>query len=141
MTALASGSGREFERWTYHLFPLKNGTKAWRGGAACIDLTTGKVVPATGTTNLLHIGRFERDADASGGEVFVNVNLGMEIEVMWWANDTVAPATAADIGKTAYFIDDQTVSIDGTGRSICGRIWAVNTAAKLVAVQKVNPAP
>lgn len=38
-------------------------------------------------------------------------------------NDTVAPVLATNLGDEVYFADNQTVSVDGTGRSKAGRAW------------------
>lgn len=124
------------ERWTHHLFPLAIGNKSFKNGLATIDLSTGKCEPGHVESDLVVIGKFDEAIDATLVETPVNVNLGMEIEIEWWANDTVSPVTAAMLLSMCYVLDDQTVSSDGSGRSIAGRIWAVDTL-KGVAVQKV----
>lgn len=136
MTALTRERMSNFERWTYHLFTLAVGNKAFKNGLACIDLSTGKCEPGHIESDLVYIGKFAETIDASLAEASVNVNLGMEIEVEWWNNDTVSPVLAASLLSTAYILDDQTVSADGSGRSAAGRVWAVD-ALKGVAIQKV----
>jgi hypothetical protein len=140
VTALLQPKMSLTERWTYHLFPLAVGNKAWNNGMCGIDLSTGKVEPAHVESDLFIIGRFAEDMDATLGEKQVNVNLGMELEVEWWANDTGAPVTAAMVGSLCYAHDDQTVSSDGSGKSIAGRVWLVD-AVKGVAVQKLDSLP
>jgi hypothetical protein len=125
------------ERWTFKQFPLASGKKAYKGGIAVIKQSTGKCEPASAAAGLLHIGKFAESIDASAAEKLVNVDLGLEIEVCWWTNDTTAPVTADKVGSICYLLDDQTVSIDGTSRSIAGRVWAVD-ATKGVAVQKLG---
>lgn len=126
-----------FERWTYHLFPLTVGTKAWKGGIAVLDTATGKVKPGVTGTGLLYIGRFAESVDASAAEKPVNVDLSPEIEVVWWNNDTGGAITATMVGGPAYVLDDQTVTATATGRSLAGRVWAVD-ALRGVAVQRVS---
>lgn len=123
------------ERWTHHLFPLAVGNKGWKNGIATIDLSTGKCEPGHVESDLFYIGKFDETIDATLAETMINVNLGMEIEIEWWANDTVSPVTAAMLCSVCYILDDQTVSSDGSGRSTAGRIWAVDSV-KGVAVQK-----
>jgi len=127
VTALVRERMSNFERWTYHLFNLAVGNKALKNGMACIDLSTGKCEPGHAESDLVYIGKFAETVDASLAETPVNVNLGMEIEVEWWANDTISPVLAASLLSTAYILDDQTVSADGSGRSVAGRVWAVDT--------------
>jgi hypothetical protein len=141
MTALTQEKMRSFERWTYHLFPLAAGTKAFKHGAIGIDRTTGKVKPAAAGATLLMIGIAAETVDATAGEKLINVNLGTEIEVEWWAN--AGGITAANVGSIAYFADDQTVTITAGGMT-AGRIWAVEGAR--VAVENLRmrgdvPAP
>lgn len=140
MTALLRERQGSFERWTYHLFPLASGNKAWRGGMAGIDLSTGKVEPMHAEADLFYIGTFAENMDATSAEKFVQVNLGMEIEVRWWANDSGSPVAADDVGQLCYAADDQTVSMDGTGRPVAGRVWLVDTSQG-VAVQKLEAIP
>ena len=127
---------RDFERWTYHLFTLASGKKAFKHGIAALNLATGKVEPGAAAA-LLVIGVFDQSVDATGGDKPVNVNLCTEIEVEWWAND--GGIAAANVGSLAYAVDDNTVT--KTANACCvGRIWAVSTT-RGVAVQKLPMAP
>jgi hypothetical protein len=131
MTALSKGRARIFDRWTHRQFPLAVGNKAWKGGQAAIDLSTGKVEPAHAELDLFLIGTFDEDIDATSAEALVNVNLGMEIEVEWLEND--GSVLVSQVGNLCYALDDQTVSINGAGKSVSGRVWAVESQG--VAVQ------
>ena len=126
------------ERWTYKEFPLAAGSKAYRNGIACIDLTSGKVVPGQAGDTLLAIGTFEEDCDATAGEKLVNVNLGIEIEVWWWVNSGSGALAASDVGGLCYIEDDQTVTATSVGNSLAGRVWAVDPTMG-VAVQRLTP--
>ncbi len=136
MTALANERMSGVERWTHKQFPLAVGNKAWKGGIATIDLSTGKCEPGHVESDLANLGKFNETVDATAAEKLVDVDLGMEIEVVWWANDAVSPVTAAMLLSLCYIMDDQTVSSDGSGRSAAGRVWAVDSV-RGVAVQKV----
>lgn len=132
MTALAKEKTRSVERWTFRQFPLAITNKAWKHGSVGIDLSTGKVEPAHAESDLLIIGVAAETIDATSVEKQLNVNLGMEIEVEWWASSGIA---ATDIGKLAYFQDDQTVYLT-TGGCVAGRIWAYDSV-KGAAIQKL----
>jgi len=138
VTALIQERMSLIERWTHHLFTLASGNKAYKGGLACMDLSTSKVEPGHVESDLVWIGKFDETVDASLADKEVNVDLGTEIEVVWWANDTVSPVLSTNLLSTCYILDDQTVSADGTSRSVAGRVWAVD-AVKGVAVQKLGP--
>lgn len=128
------------ERWTHKQFPLAVGNKAFKGGFATIDLSTGKCEPGHIESDLAAIGKFNETVDATLVEKLVDVDLGTEIEVVWWANDTVSPVTAAMLLSVAYILDDQTVSSDGSGRSVAGRVWGVDSV-RGVAIQKIGVSP
>lgn len=134
MTALSDKTMTRFERWGYREFTLTATKVAYQGGLCAIKLGTGKVVPATGASDELVIGRFAQSKDATSAALPVNVNLGTEIEVQWLANGS--SITANDIGSVVYAIDDQTASLNpkSTGASALGRVFAVDSTLG-VAVQ------
>jgi hypothetical protein len=143
MTAAVNQRQQIIERWTHHLFPLLVGTRAWKGAACGLDPLTGKVQPmAAGLVDLVHIGTFDEDLDATGAEWPVQVDLGMEIELRRYANDTGTAVDPADVGALCNFLDDQTVTM-GAG-PIAGRVWHVDPVLG-VAVEKLAfsalPAP
>lgn len=139
MTALAAARMLTRERWTRRNFTLASGNVAYQGGIACIDLSTGKVEPGHAETDLLVIGTFARSVDATSADKAVDVDLGREIEVIWYANDATSIAST-DIGSLCYVKDDQSVTITPTGASIAGRIWAVDST-RGVAVEKLQAVP
>ncbi len=142
MSALATEKARRFETWKHHLFLLAAGSKAYKGGIACIDLSavsTSKVVPGSSSPTLLKIGIFDETIDATAAAQYVNVDLEREITVEWYSNGAAGNAVAAtDVGRDAYVIDDQTVGIAGAGRCLAGRIWAFDSVRNAVAVEKVH---
>jgi hypothetical protein len=123
------------ERWTHHLFPLAAGNKAWKGGAAGIDPGTGKVEPMSAQADLVYIGNFDEEIDATAGDTMVNVDLGTEIEVRRYLNDTGSAVDAGDVGSLCNFLDDQTVSM--AAGPVAGRVWDVHPTLG-VAVQKLQ---
>ena len=109
---------------------LASGNKAYHNGRACIS--GGKAVPASSAPGLVPIGKFVTNpadlVDATSGDMTVSVDFEEEHFCEWWANATSSDAVAAtDIGKMAYMLDDQTVTITSTGRSPAGRIWGVDS--------------
>lgn len=135
MTALTQGRQQIIERWTHHLFPLAAGNKAFKGGAAGIDPSTGKVEPMHAEADLIYIGNFDEEIDATAAEAMVNIDLGMEIEVRRYATAGTDPVAATDVGSLCNFLDDQTVTMDAGPTA--GRVWDVH-ATYGVAVQKLD---
>lgn len=140
MTLLADSKPRRFEIWKHKTFTLASGTKAFKGGRACLN-TSGKVVPATSTTGLLAIGVFDENVDATAADKPVSIDLEKEITVERFANATDGGAAAStSVGSVAYMLDDATVTMTSTGRSIAGRVWDVSTT-KGVAIEKLEQVP
>lgn len=135
MAALTSERRIREETWAYKTFKLPTGKTAFKGGIAVLDQSIGKAIPAEGQTDLFPLGLFaETVVNASGADMDVDVQLFKERRVRWFANDATNPVTATDLGKDVAMVDDQTVSILATGRSILGTAWAVD-ATKGVAVE------
>lgn len=136
MTALAKARPITEARWKYKQFTLASGHIGYQGGAAVLDKTSGKVVPGALGTTFQYLGLFAETVDATAGDALINVNLIDEIALIWFANGTSSDAVAAtNVGSDCYFLDDNTVSILATGKSVAGRVMAVDTV-KGVAVQK-----
>lgn len=140
--ALTQSGMLKQERWKQHLFPLSAGETAWKGGMACLDTSSGEVVPGQASTTLIPIGVFAQDKDnsAGGSAIPVNVDLFYEITVTWWVNDTGTAVVSSDVGGNCYILDDNTVTGDNSGASIAGRVWLVDTV-KGVAVEALHGTP
>ncbi len=126
--ALSAERRLRSETWAYKKFPLPTATTAYKGGVAVYDQSAGKVIPAAGQTDLTPIGTFEETiANTSGADKMIAVRLFREVRVTWFKNDGTNPVLSTDIGKSVYMVDDETVSILSTGRSILGQAWAIDT--------------
>lgn len=125
---------RSFDRWTFRRFPLAIGNKAWKHAAVGIDLSTGKVEPMHVESDLLYIGLAAETVDATSAEKPLNVNLGREIEIDYFVSGGGIALT--DLGKVAYFADDQTLTLT-PGGSVAGRIWDYQ-AALGVGIEKLG---
>lgn len=139
MTALSQGRQQIVERWTHHLFILAATFKAYKGGAVGLDATTGKVQPmSAAAADLIYIGNFDEEIDATEADALVQVDLGMEVEVRRYENDAGSLVDAADVGAVCNFLDDQTVTM-GAG-PVAGRVWHVDPVLG-VAVEKLQFVP
>lgn len=141
MTAAAADRSRKQHVWKHRTFTLTSGTKAFKGAACVLVLATGKVKPGVAGMGLMFLGVFDETIDATSAEKEVSVDLLREVVVEWFVNATSTNAVAAtDVGKRAFFVDDQTVGILADNRTLAGRIWGVDTN-KGVAVEKLDDAP
>lgn len=109
---------------------VKNGYTLYIGGIVCSD-TTGYGVPGASATGLRPIGVCREAAFGVPGEsaalgsagatgsVVANVAVGQFL----LNNDTTNPLTQADLYKTCWMVDDQTVcgAGGGAGKSPLGR--------------------
>jgi hypothetical protein len=136
MTALLKERQNRHKTIGSYTFPLAVGTKAWQGGKAGGDRSTGKVEPMHGEGDLLYLGIFEETVDATSAEKMVSVDCSPEKFARWWANDGSIAIT--DRFNLCYSIDDQTVGKSGS--AVAGRIWDVDSV-KGVLVEGLQTPP
>lgn len=118
--------------WGYKQLTLTAAEVAVKGHVACIDLATGLVVSGQASTTLLPIGLFAENMTGDGTKK-VNVRLFEEIKGFWLDNDSAPNAVdAGDVGNSCYLKDSTTVSMLSTGRSLAGRVLAVDSSGVLV---------
>ena len=89
-----------------------------------VVISAGYAAKGSAAENLVCIGRAEEQVDNSSGaagDKTIQVRAGKAFR---WKNATAAAdkVVAADIGKSAYIVDEETVSKTATGRSKAGRI-------------------
>lgn len=107
--------------------PVLAATTIYGGSLVCLN-AAGWAVPGATDTTLIAVGRAEFRADNSAG---ANGDLTVEVRrgVFRFKNSSAGDAiTRAEIGDTAYIVDDETVAkTDGTGtRSAAGTIRDVD---------------
>ena len=144
MTALSQSRARRFETWKYKTFTLASGNVAYKHGAAFFNPATGKVQVATssvGTIGLVFLGLFAEDKDATSADKTVTIVFTEEKILERFVNGTSTHAIAStDVGKDAYFLDDQTLTILSAGRTLAGRIWDVDSTNG-VAIERRSAEP
>lgn len=117
-------------RFKNKAFPLNASTKAWQGGIACLDTSTGHVTKGQAGTTFKKIGEFAETVDNSAGgdgALSVLVSLDREVVARWYDNDSGTAVTAANVGSDCYILDDHTVTGASSGNSVAGRVWAVDS--------------
>jgi len=112
--------------WSYQDFVLPNSLVAVKGELACIDTSDGEIALGGVSTTLLPIGLFNESVTGDGSKS-VTVRLFREGKFFWFANDTDTPVAGSDRGNECYILDGRTVTMDSTGKSKAGRVWAVDS--------------
>lgn len=107
-------------------FPVAAATKIYAGALVALN-AAGDAVPGATATTLTAVGRADEQVDNTGaaGAKTVAVRKG----VFRFDNSAAGDAiTKAEIGDSAYIVDDETVAgTDGTGtRSVAGTIVDVD---------------
>lgn len=106
---------------------VKAATKIWHGAMAGVG-ADGFAVPMSTATTLKCLGMAKETADNSAGADGA-INVRISAGVFRWDNSAAGDAiTRADIGATAYAVDDHTVAkTNGTNtRSAAGVIFDVD---------------
>ena len=138
MTALSAERMLTHNVFSSRKFTLAASNAAYKGGIACIDLSTGRVERGHVETDLFYIGVFAETKASSASEQQVLVNLQREVIAYWFINGSSIDDT--DIGSLCYIDDDQTVSTTASGKSYAGRIWDVDTTLGVL-VERLEAVP
>lgn len=135
MTALATDRNTRRRSGVLFSDPVAAATTIFEGALVCLN-AAGNAVPGSTATTLIARGvacaRVDNSAGAAGDKLVES-----EAGVFQFANSAAADEiTRAEIGDTAYIVDDQTVAkTDGTStRSAAGKIVDVDAAGVWVQV-------
>jgi len=134
MTAQTKDTPRKERDGKVFVDPVEEAVTIFAGALVCLN-AAGNAVPGSTALNLTARGVAKRRADnAAGADGAVSVE--SEKGVFHFMNDGGDPIDRADIGGTAYIVDDQTVAAtDGTGtRSAAGTIEDVDATGVWVRI-------
>lgn len=125
MTALAADRNTPTRENTFYRDPVAAATTIYAGALVCLD-ASGNLVPGSVSTTLIARGRADENVDNSAGAAG-DLSCTSRKGVFKFAND--GTIDRANIGDTAYIVDDQTVA-DNNGsstRSAAGTIVDVES--------------
>lgn len=112
-------AGQDFE------YPVAAATKIFAGGLVVLD-SSGNAEPGSTATGKRVVGRAEETADNTAGDAG-DMTVKVKSGVFPWGNSEGADeVTQADIGSTAFIVDDETVSRLSSGKSAAGLIVDVD---------------
>ncbi len=105
--------------------PVAANTRIFKGGFVCLN-AAGYLVPASDTAGLRCIGVARDGSDNSTGAAGDNA-----VVVVTQGSIVVGKSGAvnADLGKTAFCLDDETVALSGTNSITAGVILGVEDSA------------
>ena len=129
MSALTSDRNTPYRDGDVVAVGVAAGAKIFAGSLVCAN-ATGFAVPGSVSATQTYLGRADEgvnNVDGIDGGRTVNV---LRKRAFLWANSAADLVTQADLGKTCYVVDDQTVAkTNGTGtRSAAGRVLEVTPA-------------
>ncbi len=111
-----------------HLLPYKvaAGAKIFAGALVCLN-AAGFLVPGSISSTLTYVGRAEDFVDNTAGVDGDKVVLVRRRKAFKFVNSGTDPVGQADMNKTVYVVDDQTVAkTNGAGaRSAAGRLVGI----------------
>lgn len=99
------------------------GAIVYQGGMVALD--GGFAAPGAEGENLACVGvafATVDNSDGADGDREADCRAG----IYHFDNDATSPVTIADVGADCFMVDDHTVSKDGTGRSVAGKIKKVD---------------
>lgn len=110
-------------------YPMDALAQIWQGGIVALD-ATGYAVPGATATTLIAVGVAQESKLA--GSVDGDTNIQVHIGVFHLNVDSTFAQTA--VGSICYIVDDQTVSLNASGKSIAGTVAAVDADGAWVAM-------
>lgn len=126
MTALGSAYDARRKDGALVLYPLGAGVHIRKGGLLAVASATGLVQPAADSGGLVFVGVAYEESDNTGGAAGAKSVRVLKTGIYTYAKTA---AVQTDTGKTAFVVDDGTVSTAPTTDSfICGIVTGVPDA-------------
>jgi hypothetical protein len=126
MTALTSSYDARRKDGALVRYPLGAGVHVRKGGLLTAAAATGLVQPATDSAGVVFVGVAYEESDNTLGLAGAQAVRVLKTGVFTYAKTAAAQT---DVGKTAFVVDDNTVSTAATTDSIaCGIVVGVPDA-------------
>ena len=97
-------------------------------GSLVVANATGYAAPGSAVAGLIALGRAEEYVNNNPGADGAKLVRVRRKKAFLFANSTTDPVVQADIGKSCYIQDDQTVCHTATGKSIAGTVVGLEAA-------------
>jgi len=108
--------------------PVATNTKIYAGALVALN-ASGYATPGAVATTLTYLGRAEEQADNTGGANGAKTVNVRRKKAFKWKNHGADAIVQADLGKTCYIVDDETVAkTDGTAtRAAAGKVVGLDS--------------
>lgn len=109
--------------------PIAANVKIFAGALVAAN-ATGYATPGATATTLTYLGRAEEYVDNTGGADGAKTVMVRRGRAFKFANSAGDAVTQAELGKTCYIVDDETVSKSNAGgntQSAAGKVVGVET--------------
>ncbi|MBT0664773.1 hypothetical protein KI809_10720 [Geobacter pelophilus] len=109
--------------------PMATNKKIFAGSMVAAN-ATGFATPGATATTLTYLGRAEEFKDNTGGADGAKTVLVRRKHAFKWKNSAGDAVTQAELGKTCYIVDDETVSKTNAGgntQSAAGKVVGVDS--------------
>ena len=127
MTALSASYGARRRDGALIAYPVGANVHPRKGGLLTVAAATGLVGPASDTAALVFVGIAYEDGDNTGGAAGAKTVRVLKTGVYTYAKTAAAQT---DVGKTAFIVDDATVSTAATTNNLaCGIVVGVPDTA------------
>ena len=105
-------------------------------GALCVyDTADDTIKPGVTGAGLVALGRYENDEAVNTADADAPSSIAIRSGIFKFENSTAGDAIAnSDVGSDCYIVDDQTVMITATGKSVAGKVYSVEADGVYVAV-------
>jgi len=117
-------------------FPIAANVTIYQG--ALVMGNVGFAKPGATAANHRSVGIALDTIDNTGGSAgdkSVEVDMGREVRLVGFKNDTGTAVDAADVFEVVYIKDDQTVTADSSGATGAGVCWEYDSERDLVWVE------
>lgn len=139
MTALAADTNRVRFGRSLNLIEASQKTASTVYQGSGVVESAGYATKATTATGLVTMGVAVNGSVNAGADGAVK--FAVECGDFLFVNDAGDPVLAANVGAVCYWTDDNTVSITSTGKSIAGRIIALNPTGYTGVIVRVGVIP
>jgi hypothetical protein len=128
MTALTADRNTQYKDGEFVVLAVAASKKIYAGSLVVLN-ASGYAEPGSTANNVTYVGRAEESVDNSSGSAGAKTVLVRRKKAFKWVNLSTDPIGQADLFKTCYIVDDQTVAktSDTNARSAAGKVVGIDT--------------
>ncbi len=125
MAALAADRNTPLKGAELLNVPVATATTIY-AGSIVVSNASGYAAPGSTATGLAFLGRAEESVINAGANAAKSINVRAH-QMFYWANSATDAVVQADLGRTCYIEDDQTVCHTATDKSAIGVVKGLDS--------------